>query len=349
MTRTLKEQLADLVLSGVVVVKKRKPAPTWNAPPAKTERVVALREPELDTGLTFVDAASAVPLLGQPTAPLTKAVPVPTAKLHQAVTALRTTIIGTDDAATRLLRARVLARETAEAVAARLKYKNGVDDRRAVASARWIANAVQSLHEANASADLDRRTLKNTRGLVLGRLADVVTHLEGASATVVESTSLADLPVNHFSKYLKYRAKFPGVADKRRMTVVRCPVIALFSRPVRAADLDAEGFEVTADGDYIVLHDQDIWCVNQRVLAADETWEGDEQGYIEKMMTSYERKHGGTKVVLAGAEGKQRIGNNMLAGFSLYWALPRASVEALGAPVREWGLPFGKETRPTRR
>lgn len=263
-----------------------------------------------------------------------------------------------EDRQNRLRSVEASSRRLYQAVKAKFK-RTSPQTASLVDDALWLANAALSAREAHRALDLPTVELVALRNQALAKLESLAEGL--VPDTEVTGTRLADLEASHFRQYIKFKARLPTetsmVRAGLRFKALTLPLVVMFSRPVKRQQLEEEGFEADdAGGDpqyfrgdnsgltnvssgFIILRDQTVWAVCGKMLKESETWEGDEEEYLRRLLNLYRKRTGSTGVVM-GPENKQKIGHAATKGITYYWVMPQREQRALPASIKDWGFPF---------
>lgn len=247
----------------------------------------------------------------------------------------------------RLVTASVRAKDFAAQIKAYSKGRSTPELREAVNAAGIIANSLVSIREAHEAYDASEDDLKQVQATCGQHLEKIEAWFVSATAAPakVEAVNLKNMPTQHFQQYLKFKSRLPSAAsmkrEKLRFKRLVSPVVVIFNNPMAASSqvLDDLGFEVTSDGDYVVMHGQEIWAVATEVLQESDAWEGDEELYIKRCLATYQRRTG-VKGVVLGTEHRMKIGHPSTPGISYYWVMPERQFKALPSSLKEWGFPF---------
>lgn len=247
----------------------------------------------------------------------------------------------------KLARAQRMARQVHTNLAAYIGKNRTEEARAALTASRWISNATTSVVEAMAMNSLERNELRTVRTESLNRLEIISAFLGNDEPQIVEATSLKDLPAHHFTRYNQLKSRLPSemrmLKDKLKLKVLKLPVVVIFGRefpPITGAQLTDLGFDATSEGDYVVLQDQSIWAICVQSIIDSEVWDGDEEGYVNKMLTQHQKRNGGVKVEFAGPEKKLWVASSATKGIHYYWVMPSRELRALPSYVKDWGFPF---------
>lgn len=262
-------------------------------------------------------------------------------RLRKGLASLRTKE-GNAERSERLARVRSRARKLSQRLTASLR--RGPETREVLDASSWLVNAAISAFEAHGANDLDHAELQVVREQALAKLQGIEDWLmRPRGQQPVLSVKLQDLPPAYFNRYAKYRSRLPSEVQmeraKLRFKVLTLPILVIFSRPVEASDMEEIGFEVSDDGGYIVMLEQQVWAISGKMLENSDTWEGDEELYVERCLEQYKRRSGQPGMLL-GPEGKQKIGHQSTKGISYYWVMPKREYLALPSPIKDWGFPF---------